>query len=239
MTDKPAAFTACGGCAARRLNLCAGMQRMANAPVPASSGRALVQSILARRVICGPREWSEFVYVICTGWAMVSTALADGRRQVLSFLLAGEIDSMASLFEPRFGRTIEAITEVHYRKFRREEMQNAVFSNPDLLRTLGELCSAERTHADNLALDLGRRTADERIARLILDLSKRLAQHGMMDGQMMDFPLRQRQIADATGLTAVHVSRVLNEFQRSALIRIGERKLTILDASGLRRLAEA
>ncbi|MCC6948525.1 MAG: Crp/Fnr family transcriptional regulator [Bradyrhizobiaceae bacterium] len=239
MSNEPGTFTACGACAAKRLNLCAGMRHKPSALPATSSARTLVQSITARRVICGPREWSEFVHVICSGWAMVSTAMADGRRQTLAFLLPGEIDSTASLFQPRFGRTIEAITEVFYRRFRREEMRDTVLSSPDLLRTLGELWSAERAQADDLAIDLGRRTADERIARLILDLGKRLALHGMVQEQTMDFPLRQRQIADATGLTAVHVSRVLNEFQRNALIRIGGRKLTILDYDQLRRLAEA
>ncbi|MGB6418548.1 MAG: helix-turn-helix domain-containing protein [Pseudolabrys sp.] len=53
----------------------------------------------------------------------------------------------------------------------------------------------------------------------------------------LDFPLRQRHIADATGLTPVHVSKVLSEFRRSGLIRLSERSLTILDLTGFRRIA--
>ena len=88
-----------------------------------------------------------------------------------------------------------------------------------------------------MAADLGRRTADERIARLILRLSSRLAKRGMLQGQAMDFPLRQHQIADATGLTPVHVSRVLSNFRRKGLIDINGRSLTILNATELSRVA--
>jgi CRP/FNR family transcriptional regulator, anaerobic regulatory protein len=54
----------------------------------------------------------------------------------------------------------------------------------------------------------------------------------------MDFPLRQHHIADATGLTPVHVSKVLTEFRRSGLINISDRSLTVLDPVGFRRIAQ-
>jgi CRP/FNR family transcriptional regulator len=53
----------------------------------------------------------------------------------------------------------------------------------------------------------------------------------------MEFPLRQHHIADATGLTPVHVSKVLSEFKRRGLIRINDRSLIILDPAGFRRVA--
>jgi len=57
-------------------------------------------------------------------------------------------------------------------------------------------------------------------------------------GAMMEFPLRQRHIADATGLTPVHVSKVLGEFQRANLIDISRRTLTIVNGTELRRVAD-
>ena len=94
-----------------------------------------------------------------------------------------------------------------------------------------------RRNADQLAVDLGRRTADERIARLILNLMDRLAKRGMAQDQTMDFPLRQHHVADATGLTPVHVSKVLSGFRRSGVIDYGNRSLTILDVASLQRIA--
>ena len=60
----------------------------------------------------------------------------------------------------------------------------------------------------------------------------------MMPEQTFDFPLRQHHIADATGLTVVHAGKVLLEFRRAGLIEIGGRTLTLLDAAGLRRIAD-
>ena len=97
----------------------------------------------------------------------------------------------------------------------------------------------ERSRADQLIVDLGRRTADERIARLILSLGERLARRNMVRENPLEFafPLRQHHIADATGLTAVHVNKVLTEFRRDGLIKLSDRSLTILDEARFRRIA--
>jgi CRP-like cAMP-binding protein len=165
--------------------------------------------------------------------------LADGSRQILSFLLPGDIVSTALLFEPRPHCLVEAITDVRYRTFRRTELREILFKDPDLLDKLSRAWIEEKTRADQLIVDLGRRTADERIARLILNLVDRLARRDMVHGDPpeLEFPLRQHHIADATGLTPVHVSKVLSEFRRAGLIKISERSLIILDPTGFRRIA--
>ena len=197
-----------------------------------------VHTIPARRTICHPKEWSEFVTVICQGWAVSSITLSDGRRQILSFLLPGDFVSAASLVEPISDRSVEAVTEVTYRKFKRSDFKALLVEFPDLTERLSTIWLDERAQADQLALDLGRRTADERIARLILNLMERLAMRGMVNVQTMEFPLRQRHIADATGLTPVHVSKVLGEFQRADLIEINNRSLIIKNEKELRRTAD-
>ena len=197
-----------------------------------------VHTIPARRTICHPKEWSDFIPIICRGWAVSAIALPDGRQQILSFLLSGDMASTACLFEPMSGRSVEAVTDVIYRKFKRSDLKAILFEHPDLFESLSKTWIEERRQADQLALDLGRRTADERIARQILNLAERLAKRGKMRGQTMEFPVRQRHIADATGLTPVHVSKVLGQFQRAGLIEISDRSLTILDATELRRAAD-
>jgi CRP/FNR family transcriptional regulator len=239
--DSTQGSSACVSCPLYELNLCTAARNKAQLVAELHPGASQLTSstntVPARRTICHPKEWSEFVLIICGGRAVSSVALPDGRRQILSLLLPGDIVFATGLFEPISGRAVEAITEVIYRKFKRSEFKALLFEYPDLFEMLAKIWSEERARADQLALDLGRRTADERIARLILNLAERLAERGMMNGQTMEFPLRQRHIADATGLTAVHVSKVLGEFQRAGLIAIGSRSLTITDATELRRVA--
>jgi CRP/FNR family transcriptional regulator len=239
--EAPSVRCSCLACPAHELNLCAAAKtkggpdsdRRSDAPQLAST----VYTIPARRSICHPKEWSEFVPIVCDGWAASSIALPDGRRQILSFLLPGDIVSMASLLEPTHGRSVQAITQVTYRNFRRSEIKFNLLTFSDLLERVARICNEERAQADQLALDLGRRTAYERIARLISGLVDKLAKRGMTNGRTMEFPLRQRHIADATGLSLVHVGKVLGKFQEAGLIEINGRSLTIVNEMELRGVA--
>jgi CRP/FNR family transcriptional regulator len=123
---------------------------------------------------------AEFVPIICSGWAMSSVALPDGRRQIISFLLPGDIVSAGSLLAPLSGQSVEAITEVTYRKFKREEVKRLLFGSSELLERLFSLWNEAKVRSDQLALDLGRRRADERIARLILRLAEKVAKRSMV-----------------------------------------------------------
>lgn len=240
--DSPPNDSTCAACPAWELSLCAALRQdhpsAADRPALGSLPMSSVHTVPARRTIFHPKEWSEFVPIICSGWSVSSIALPDGRRQILSFLLPGDAVSTGFLFGPLSGRHVEAVTQVTYRKFKRSDLRALVFENPELFDRISKTWIEERVQADQLALDLGRRTASERIARQILNLAERLAKRGMMRGQTMEFPLRQRHIADATGLTPVHVSKVLGEFQRAGLIAISSRSLTILNGAQLRIAAD-
>lgn len=233
--------SSCSICSGLKTNLCARVQQKldaADAFAKVTMIESTVQVVPPRRSIYHPKEWSEFIPVICQGWAASSLTLADGRRQILSFVLPGDLVSTAGFLEPMSGRTVEALTEVTYRNFKRSALKAFLLGHPELLEALSRTLVEDRMEADQLALDLGRRPADERIARLILKLAKRLAPRGMMDGKTMEFPLRQRHIADATGLTPVHVSKMMGEFQHAELIRIGGRTLTIVNEPELCRIAD-
>ena len=85
--------------------------------------------------------------------------------------------------------------------------------------------------------DLGRRTATGRTARLMLDIWSRMEKAGKVADGAIEFPLRQTHIADATGLTTVYVSKVINAFRNGNLVEYSERSLKILDIDKLRQLA--
>jgi len=196
-------------------------------------------TVRARRLIVHQQDFRDSVPIICSGWAATVELLPDGRRQVLSFLLPGDIVSAGLLFAPKPRRVVEAITEVRYRKYKRDELKKLLCKRPELLERLLKDWLAETTRADHLIVDLGRRSGEERIARLILGLVERLSQRDMVEDNPIafEFPLRQRQIADAIGMTQVHVSKVFSDLRRNGLVRFRERILTILDLVALRRLA--
>jgi CRP/FNR family transcriptional regulator, anaerobic regulatory protein len=196
-------------------------------------------TVPARRIVFREQELAEVVPVICEGWAASIAMLSDGNRQILSFLLPGDLVSTALLFSGRSFGSVEAITEVRYRTFKRTELKASLLKNPDFFERFSKAWLEEKARSDQLIADLGRRTAEERIARLILGLQERLARRGLVRSETtdMEFPLRQHHIADATGLTPVHVSKVLSEFRRSGILKISDRSLTILDPIRFRRIA--
>ena len=232
--DSSKSECSCSTCPADQLNLCA----LASKAFASDAKRLPAQTVPARRTICHPKDWSQFVLVICDGWAASSIVLADGRHQILSFLLPGDVVSTASIFGATSGRLVEAITKVTYRRFERDVFKAAVVKDPDFLERISKVWIEEREHIDQLAADLGRRTADMRIARQILYLANQLGKRGLMRGQTLDFPLRHRHMADATGLTQPHVSKVMVSFQRAGLIKISNRSLTITNEAALRHAAD-
>lgn len=232
----------CSGCFVREAGACPGFG--VKTELEAASQRGLpvvpsqVQVFPARRSIMHQREETEFVPVICSGWAATSVTMANGKRQIVSFLLSGETASMNYLFEACGGRAIEAVSQVSCRKFRRVELRDAVLGNPALVAKLGRALGEERERSDQLSLDLSRRSAEARIARLICDLFERLRKKGQTRDSTIEFPVRQQQLADATGLTAVHVCKILSRFRTAGLLQLDSRKLTILDHKGLREIVE-
>lgn len=198
---------------------------------------ATEQIVPARRLIFRERDALEFIPLICRGWAACSVTLFDGRRQILSFLLPGDIAPTAMVFDGVAHVSIEAVADVHFRAVERAGLKAALLRDETLFERFSRLWAAEKLRADQLAVDLGRRSADERIARLILGLAERMRQRGLADSESFEFPLRQHHIADATGLTSVHVSKVLTEFRRAGSIEINERALTIRDPAAFRAIA--
>ena len=96
--------------------------------------------------------------------------------------------------------------------------------------------SRYRVFTHEQLFDLGKRMADERIAGLILRLMDRLDLRGEIHDQSFPFPLRQQHIADITGLTPVHVSRVIGTFRKRGLLDIAGGVVTIRDLPELRRV---
>jgi CRP/FNR family transcriptional regulator len=237
----PQTRLACATCAASELNLCHAISEAARS-LPQGTSIELQQSIRiipARQVICREQDLHDVVPVICEGWAASVITLSGRRRQILSILLPGDMVSTALLFDAPAECLVEAITDVRYRTFKRTELKASLFRHPDLFAEFSKAWIEEKVRANQLVVDLGRGTAEERIAGLIVDLKDRLARRGMVQsGTMeMDFPLRQHHIADATGLTPVHVCKVLSDFRRRGVFKISDRSLTILDPIKFRSIA--
>lgn len=230
----------CHSCVIRGLGLCrvlidAGLE-------PAfQNGPAIMQfekSIGARRPVFRAGESVDHVPIVCEGWAAIVEYLPNGRRQILAFPVPGEFVATSLIFATSLSRDVEAVTPMLYRNFDRATLRETLRKSSELVERVVTSSIAERDRADELIIDLGRRRAEQRVARLILQTMERAAKGGPEVEETFNFPLRQTHIADALGLTAAYVNQVLTGFRQERLINIENRSLTVLDAPRLRLLVE-
>lgn len=177
------------------------------------------------------------VRVILSGWLTRYKTLEDGRRQIVSLLLPGDTCDAQVYLLRRMDHSIGTLTPVVY-----AEIEPARFE--DLLAADRSLADAFRIETlvttaieREWVLNLGRRVALERIAHLLCEIFERLRTVGLLDGKSCVFPITQMDLADATGLSVVHVNRTIQELRASDLIVLRERTLTINDLDALKSLA--
>jgi CRP/FNR family transcriptional regulator, anaerobic regulatory protein len=223
----------CETCKSRSINRCdalfgAGGNRT---PIGAKTG-----STPARQNIYRAGEAKEGVLVICDGWAVRFIQLPDGKRQILSVVLPGEVVCPTSFLERQFTFSVQAVTNVRYCYFPFAEVRARIQSDPALFDIWFRLMAAEHGNGDKRLVDLGQRTAQERIAALIVHMMVRCEQRGEFHGDTFAFPMSQQQIADFTGLTPVHACRILSSLRRKSVCNIGRGIAKIIDRGELERM---
>ena len=176
------------------------------------------------------------VFVLCAGWAFRYFQLFDGRRQILKFLLPGDMFSSVAAFEKSCPFSVKALTEVQVSGFGRSEIRARCAVSPDVQAALVNSCIADTRDTTELVTALGQRSAEERIAYLLLHLMSRIAARNVIREHRYPFPLRQQHIADAVGLTPVHVSRVMRTFRERRLLDLSEGMLKIINLPELQRI---
>lgn len=194
--------------------------------------------IPARETVYRSGDLTEDVYAICEGWAAIFQRLRDGRRQIVHLLIPGDFAGATGVFRDKMGHSIEALTDLRIGIYKRTDLRKRVVEEPWTFSEWAENSMKLYSQAAQVAVAVGQLTAQERIAALVMSLRDRLAARRLVTGDTFAFPLRQADIADAIGLTAVHVSRVIGTMRKARLFDIESGMLTILDMPRLRRLAD-
>jgi CRP-like cAMP-binding protein len=178
------------------------------------------------------------LYTLYTGWAFRFKTLPDGRRQILNFLLPGDLLGLqAAMFEAAL-HGIEALTEVQLCALPRREIW-ALFGNmPALAFDVTWLGSREESIVDENLTSAGRRTAAERVATLIVALYKRAKALGLVAGETFAFPLTQQHIADALGLSLVHTNKTLARLRRLGMYKRVNGMLTLTNPRALESVGQ-
>lgn len=197
------------------------------------------REIQAQRVIHAPGHKLYLAYTLARGWACRFVLLADGRRQILSFLLPGDTVGFGALwtknYTPNYG--IATLTSVSLCGFAHDPLRALINESPDQRRHFARFITGLCREAEGRLTDIGQRSAESRIASLVLDLHGRLSARGLVHKHTFPLPLRQQDFADALGLTIAHVNRTLRRLREAKLLELDAGLARAPDLDALKRCA--
>jgi CRP-like cAMP-binding protein len=175
--------------------------------------------------------------VILEGWAASYKTLPDGRRQILSFLMPGDIVGLFAPVSAVCTASVATLNDVEIATFTPEEIVTVTSRSPRLGVALGWVAAREHEILAEHLVNVGRRSAAERVAHLFLEFWARLRVRGLTNGKRFTIPVTQTIIADTLGLSVVHVNRTLRQLANQGILESNRDKAVILDLDRLQDLA--
>lgn len=176
------------------------------------------------------------VRVLCKGWAIRSQRLDQHRRQILDFVLPGDLIGLHIDGRGRSICDVTALTPCELGEIDLAALQRLTRSNRGVAAALQYHMSRQIAQANDQVLRLGRMTAYERVCSLLLDIYDRQRPMAIENGRV-DFPITQTVAADMLGLSIVHVNRQVMRLRREGLVTLDRRQLVLHDEGQLAAVA--
>jgi CRP-like cAMP-binding protein len=182
------------------------------------------------------KDVADHVLVVVEGIACRFRMLPDGRRQILAYLFAGDMTSPERLLVRQPGQSISLLVPSQIAVLNRSDM-DGLQSRPNICTALGRASLVRQATTSEWQVNVGVRTAAERLSHLLCEIYTRLESVGLTNNLQFMLPLTQLQLAESLALSAVHVNRTLMELRRQKLVDFRDRVVTILDYERLCEVA--
>jgi CRP-like cAMP-binding protein len=176
-------------------------------------------------------------FILARGWACSYKVLPDGERQIVDFQIPGDFLGLRSILFRTADHSIEAVTRIEASEVLASDIFDAFSGAPRLATAVLWAASRDEAMVVEHLVNLGRRSAEERMAHFLLELGARLKLVGMGDRTGFDCPLTQYHLADALGLSAVHVNRVLRQLREGGLVTFQRGRVVFDDFERLKEIA--
>ncbi|MDQ0456291.1 Crp/Fnr family transcriptional regulator [Rhizobium paknamense] len=178
------------------------------------------------------------LYTALSGWGFRYKTLSDGRRQILNYILPGDMIGLQGAIFEEMNHSVEALTEMRLCVFERKPLYSLFEKHPGLGYDLTWIAAQEESILDEHLLSVGQRTAIERAAYLLAFLHHRGRASGVLTSERTLMPLTQAHVADTLGLSIVHTNKTLRKLALSGALRWLDRGCEVLDPDALQRLAK-
>lgn len=179
------------------------------------------------------------LFTVLSGWAFRYKMLPDGRRQILNFVLPGDFLGLQSSMLSEMQHSVKSLTQMVLCVFPRDKLWNLYANHPSLAFDLTWLASRTENLLDENLLSVGRRSASERVAFVMLDIFVRCRYLELNTGNKLKLPFTQQHLADALGLSLVHTNKTLKGLVARRLFRWKNGLFELLDEARLREVANA
>lgn len=179
------------------------------------------------------------VFVVLEGWATRYKILPSGSRQIMAFLMPGDACDLNIGMLAEMDHSIQTVTHAKVARIAGETMSDLMKAHPSIARAMYIAQLVDEGTLRAWIVSLGRRSSVERAAHLLLELYVRGVRTGLAQEHEVELPLSQVVLADALGMTPVHINRVLQELRQSGGVELRRRRrlLRIHDPVALTRIS--
>jgi CRP/FNR family transcriptional regulator, anaerobic regulatory protein len=192
-----------------------------------------MHTLAAREILIPTGKPHSSIYRLKSGWLSRSRTLSDGRQQIIMVFLPGDLLGLKTMLIERQPDSVQCLGRATVQKLGYEPALELARTDPDVsLRFMWQLAEDER-RIHNWVVALGRGSAVERIATLMLDFRGRLIQAGIGSGDQFHLPMTQEQIGDHLGIILVHVNRTLKRLREDGILTVRGGLVLIHDVEAL------
>lgn len=221
-------MSSCDTCVVRNRAICSGLD---NDEIVALSAIGRRRQLKAGEPLFWEGDESVLVANVLEGVLKLSAGTSDGREQIVGIMYPS--DFIGRPFGEIMQHSVTALTDARVCVFPREDFDGFATRHPALEHKLLERTLTELDRTRNWMLLLSRKSAQEKVATFLLDMSERLSHatchtDGAVDGQMFELPFSRQQIGDILGLTIETVSRQLSRLKADGVIELPSRRAVII-----------
>lgn len=180
---------------------------------------------------------SAHLYTVLSGWAFRYKILEDGRRQILNYVVPGDLIGLQGTLMGEMQHSVEALTPVTLCVFERDRLVELFEKHATLAYDVTWIAAREERILDEHLLSIGRRSALERAAYLLAFLHRRAKSVNLINGTRRAIPITQYHVADTLGLSVVHTNKTLRKLANREMIHWLDRGCEILNEDGLSEIA--
>ena len=195
------------------------------------------RQVASKRHIKEEGDRPEYVHVMLSGWAARYKTLRDGSRQIVDFVIPGDFCDLHVALLQEMDHGIVALSPCCVARINEDDIAKLTSENSRIVRAMWWSTLVDQAILREWVLNVGRRRAYERVGHLLCEMHFRMKRVGLVENDRLSLPVTQQELADATGLTAVHVNRMLQRLRGEKLIEIGDGMLTLLNVAALQEAA--